>query len=148
MTSRGLIVPEIARKYGKTDLAVRHRWIQNPEWPAPIGRRGRYKEYDEQAVEAAVKKLYTRAEPEATGSPDDLLTIGEIATYTKLSNATIYSDIKRGRWRDPDKTEDGVRMWKRETVDAIVKGRRRYTKKQPPAPDDTNPSMPGSPASS
>lgn len=136
VTRRGLTVPEIARRYGRAETTIRHSWTQHPQWPEPIGKRGRYKEYDADAVESVVARLFSRTEPDSADEPDteqpiaadpnELLDVAAIATYTHLSASTIRSDISRNRWPAPDDETDGTKTWKRSTVEAIMKKRRAY----------------------
>lgn len=129
VTLRGIIAPEIAERYGRAVHTVTQTWRKHPDWPAPIGKRGRWAEYDADQVDEVVRRLFIREPPASEGGPDDLLTINEIVDYTGLARGTIDADISRGRWRDPDDTEHGVKRWKRSTVDAIMKSRRGYQRR-------------------
>lgn len=121
-----LTAPEIAEKYGREVSTVAHTWRNHPDWPPAAGRRGRWAEYDAQAVDDVVRTHLLRPAPRPRGRPDDLLTIAQIADYVGLARGTIDSDISRGRWRRPDDTRHGVKRWRRATVDAIMEGRRAY----------------------
>ena len=121
----GLIAPEIAERYGAALSTVQRQWKVHPEWPPATGRRGRWSEYDAVAVDAAVRRLFARLELTTEGDPDDELTVAEIAAYTGLSESTIRSDVSRGRL--PQGIErDGVKLWKRRTIDTAMAGRRAY----------------------
>ncbi|PZG47463.1 hypothetical protein C1I98_13410 [Spongiactinospora gelatinilytica] len=122
----GIIAPEIAEKYGRALATVQKTWTRHPDWPKPRGRRGRWAEYDADAVDALVNRLFLRPAPAAEGSPDDLLTIAQIAVHTGLARGTIDADISRGRWPAPDEIEHGVKRWRRSTVDAVLSKRRGY----------------------
>ncbi|WUI00223.1 hypothetical protein OHR68_43275 [Spirillospora sp. NBC_00431] len=126
VTRPALIAPEIAERYGRATSTVQRVWTQHPEWPAPVGKRGRWNTYDAEQVDQLVRRAFLRDEPARAGDPDDLLTVNEIADYTGLSPATIRADISRDRWRDPDETRDGVKRWRRSSVDQIIKSRRSY----------------------
>ncbi|MGP3914327.1 helix-turn-helix transcriptional regulator [Nonomuraea sp. 10N515B] len=126
VSGKGLIPPEIAERYGRSLETVRDTWRKHPDWPAPIGRRGRWAEYDAAAVDQLVRRLWVRPELPSEGNPDDLLTINEIVEYTGLARGTIDADISRGRWREPDEVEYGVKRWRRSTVDDVMSKRRGY----------------------
>jgi predicted DNA-binding transcriptional regulator AlpA len=121
-----VIAPEIAERYGRELSTVQRQWMASSVWPAAVGKRGRWNVFDADAVDRIVREHFIR--PTATaGRPDDLLTVAEIAEYTGLSASTIRSDISRGRiQRDPDDESDGVKRWRRATIDAAMAGRQRY----------------------
>ncbi|MBL1107999.1 hypothetical protein JK361_25995 [Streptomyces sp. 5-8] len=121
----GLITPEIAEQYGVSTHTVSKTWAQHPDWPAPVDRRGRYKEYaatdiadfvrehiERQAVTLEPERLYTAQQLEDAG-------IG-------IKAGTIRADLTRSRWPEPDDTEHGVNRWKGETVMVAMTGRRGY----------------------
>ncbi|MFE5258255.1 hypothetical protein [Streptomyces coelicoflavus] len=127
-----LITPEIATRYDVSIHTVTKTWSAHPEWPAPVDRRGRYKEYDAQAVADFVRqhvdrqavalerrRLYTAQQLEAAG-------IG-------IKASTIRADLSRSRkpgqprrWPEPDDTSDGVNRWYGETVTTTLTARRGY----------------------
>ncbi|MFI8531079.1 hypothetical protein ACIGMX_12600 [Streptomyces aquilus] len=120
-----LIAPEIAAAYDVSPHTVRASWSQHPDWPAPVGKRGRYKEYaaedvaafvrdhiERQAVTLEPRRLYTAQQLEAAG-------IGVTA-------GTIRADRTRGRWPEPDDTENGVNRWLGATATKALQGRRGY----------------------
>jgi len=127
-STRGVIIPEIAERYGRSPATIQKHWTRHPEWPEPIGRRGRWLEYDADAVDKVVHRLFIRTTG-TDGSPDDLLTVAEIAEYTGLKPTTIRSDISRGRWPEPDEVAHGVKLWRRATVDAVMAHRRIYPRR-------------------
>jgi hypothetical protein len=132
VAKRRTIAPEIAERYGRAVATVTGTWRKHPDWPAPIGKRGRWAEYDAEAVDQVVRRLFVRAAPPAEGDPDDLLTIADIVTYTGLKRGTIDADISRDRWAPPDSEEHGVRRWKRATVNQLLAGRRGYRRHAQP----------------
>lgn len=122
-----ITAPEIAAKYGRTLSTVQRQWMVREEFPAPIGKRGRWNAYDPAAVDKAVRAHFVRTVA-PVGDPDDLLTQVEIAEVTGLSASTIRADISRGRIGEPDDEKEGVKRWKRSTIAAAMAGRRRYGK--------------------
>ncbi|RBQ22168.1 hypothetical protein DP939_02415 [Spongiactinospora rosea] len=122
----GIIAPEIAEKYDRALTTVQKTWTRHPDWPKPRGRRGRWAEYDADAVDKLVRRVFLRAAPVAEGRPDDLLTIAQIADHTGLARGTIDADISRGRWPAPDEIEHGVKRWRRSTVNSALGKRRGY----------------------
>lgn len=124
VTPERLIAAEIAARYSRPLTTVQSAWMTDPAWPAPAGKRGRWNEYDAAAVDTAVRAITSR--PQLEGDPADLLTVAQIATATGLAEATIRSDISRGRWPDPDEDEHGVKRWKRSSVASVLSGRRQY----------------------
>ncbi|WP_406365267.1 hypothetical protein [Streptomyces sp. NBC_00645] len=126
-----LITPEIAEKYGVNPHTVTKTWAQHPQWPAPSGKRGRYKEYaaqdiadfvrdhiERQAVSLEPRRLYTAQELEDA----------EIG----IKAGTIRADLTRGRWPEPDDTEHGVKRWYGTTAAKALASRRGYRKAQSP----------------
>ena len=126
VNQRGITTSEIAARYGRALRTVQDVWTKHPDWPAPTGKRGRWKEYDAQAVDELVRATYLRDPTPDEGRPDDLLTIADIVEYTGLSRSTIDTDISRRRIPAADDTEGGVRRWKRSTIDAVLSKRRGY----------------------
>ncbi|WP_280246720.1 hypothetical protein [Nocardia abscessus] len=127
----GIIAPEIAARYGRELSTIQRQWMVRPEWPASIGKRGRWNEYDAAEVEQVVRAHFVRAAtPASEGGPDDLLTVAQIAEYTGLAEATVRADISRGRInRQADDDSEGVKRWRRSTIDAAMRGRRRYARR-------------------
>ena len=121
----GMIVPEIAAAYGRSPNTVSKIWTQHPDWPAPAGRRGRYKEYDREAVAAWV---HQHAERQAADlEPDRLYTAQQLEEAgAGITAGTIRSDLSRGRWPAPDDQEHGVKRWLGSTATAALQNRRPY----------------------
>src|SRR3546814_19977134 len=103
-------VADIAARTGRPLSTVRNTWTRHPEWPAAVGRRGRWVTYDpadidawltdhieRQAVTLEPARLYTARELEASG-------IG-------ITAATIRADRSRDRWPAPDNPEGGPNRW-------------------------------------
>lgn len=125
-----LTAPEIAERYGRSVSTIQTKWTQRDEWPAPVGRRGKWKEYDAAEVADVVQRLYGREGATTKGKPGDLLTVAEIAAYTGLSASTVRADISRGRIKhEPDDESTGVKRWRRDTIDAAMATRRGYRRK-------------------
>ncbi|NJP93926.1 hypothetical protein HCN51_31580 [Nonomuraea sp. FMUSA5-5] len=131
---RRIIAPEIAERYGRALTTVTGTWRNHPEWPKPVGRRGRWAEYDADQVDAVVRGHLLRTPPAPAANPDELLTIAQIVEVTGLKRGTIDGDISRGRWPEPDDQEYGVKRWKRGTVDQVMAGRRGYRRRAPEEP--------------
>ncbi|MFF2553321.1 helix-turn-helix transcriptional regulator [Nocardia sp. NPDC058058] len=126
--NRRVIAREIADAYGRAVTTVQQQWMTSDLWPPVVGKRGRWHEYDFADVDAVVREHFLR-DHQVGGNPDDLLTIAEISEYTGLAPATVRADISRGRIkRDPDDYADGVKRWKRSTIEAAMKGRRKYSR--------------------
>ncbi|MFB7597243.1 hypothetical protein [Streptomyces sp. NPDC056160] len=122
---RRLIASEIAEKYGVSIHTVTKTWPGREGWPGNTGKRGRYKEYDADAIDAFVRKhvdrqavalearrLYTAQELEAAG-------VG-------ITAGTIRADLTRNRWPEPDSTDDGVNRWYGATATTALAHRRSY----------------------
>lgn len=124
-----LTAPEIAERYGRALSTIQTNWTQRDEWPAPVGRRGKWKEYDAAEVAAVVKRLYGREGNTGKGKPGDLLTVAEIADYTGLAASTVRADVSRGRIGAADDESTGVKKWRRDTIDAAMATRRGYRRK-------------------
>jgi uncharacterized protein YjcR len=120
-----MIAPEIAETYGVNPHTVRTTWTQHPHWPAPAGKRGRYKEYDADAVAAFVREHVERHAVEL--EPTRLYTAQDLeAAGVGITAATIRAYRSRGRWPDPDNTDHGVNRWLGSTAAKALEGRRRY----------------------
>lgn len=122
---RGIIAPEIAEQYGRSLHTVTKSWMQHPDWPEPIGRRGRYNEYDTAAVESFIRDHIQRQA--VALEPERLYTAGQLADAgAGITAATIRADRSRGRWPAPDDTAHGVARWYGATAAAALAGRRTY----------------------
>lgn len=126
MVSReqGMIAPELAEKYGRS-LATVRRWMTSDVWPTHSGKRGRWLEFDPAVVDEVYREHFGR-EVTSKGDPDELLTQSQIAEHTGLAPGTVRADISRGRLGEPDEDENGVKRWKRSTIDGTMAGRRTY----------------------
>ncbi|MGW3442192.1 hypothetical protein [Streptomyces sp. NPDC001076] len=124
----GMIAPEIAEHYGVGIHTVTKTWAQHEAWPAPAGKRGRYKEYDAAAVDTFVRKHIRRQavhlEPERLYTAQQLEDAG-----IGITAGTIRADLARARWPEPDDDENGVNRWKGKTVTAVMATRRGYRRK-------------------
>ncbi|MEV5368990.1 hypothetical protein [Streptomyces albogriseolus] len=122
---RRLITPEIAAEYDVSPHTVTKSWSQHTAWPAPVGKRGRYKEYDAQDVAAFVRDHVHRQAPAL--EPRRLYTAQDLeAAGIGITAGTIRADLSRGRWPEPDDTTGGVNRWTGTTVTATLANRRGY----------------------
>ncbi|MEU3400834.1 helix-turn-helix transcriptional regulator [Streptomyces filamentosus] len=124
----GVTFAEIAAHYGLSPryVAENTRWGRHPDWPTSTGKRGRSNEYDPHQVDAFVQTHHHRPAPALT--PDRAYTLTEIAAATGLATDTLYADISRNRWPQPDQTApDGTRLWLGSTITRTLTSRRRYT---------------------
>ncbi|OYP17040.1 hypothetical protein CFC35_23120 [Streptomyces sp. FBKL.4005] len=121
----GLIVPEITERYGVSPDTVRTVWARHREWPGPAGKRGRYKEYDAQAVADFVRKHIERQAVEL--EPRRLYTAQQLEDAgIGIKAGTIRADLTRGRWPEPDDAEHGVKRWYGQTAMTAMTSRRSY----------------------
>jgi predicted DNA-binding transcriptional regulator AlpA len=119
-----LIVPEIAQRYGRSEHTVAKEWRPHPAWPAPVGKRGRWLEYDEQDVVDFVAQHVDR--PAVRLEPRRLYTAREIEAATGIKAATIRADQNRDRWPAPDDTSSRAHRWTGATVNKVIADRRGY----------------------
>lgn len=120
-----LITPEIAERYDRSKDTVRKQWMRHPDWPAPVGKRGRYKEYDEAAVADWVGEHAQRQEVKL--EPRRLYTAQQLEQAgVGVKAGTIRADVSRGRWPAPDDTEHGVSRWYGSTAMRALSGRQAY----------------------
>jgi len=122
-----MINPEIAEMYGVSIHTVTKTWAQHPQWPTSVGKRGRYKEYDAQAVATFVRDHIERQAVDL--EPRRLYTAPELeAAGIGVTAGTIRADLTRGRWPEPDDTAHGVNRWYGSTAAAALTKRRSYRK--------------------
>ncbi|MFD4392876.1 hypothetical protein [Streptomyces sp. NPDC058495] len=127
----GVTFAEIAAHYGLSPryVAENPRWGRHPDWPARTGKRGRFAEYDPGEVDRFVQTHHHRPTPDL--EPGRAYTLTEIAAATGLAADTLYADVSRNRWPQPDETTpDGTRMWYGSTVARTLANRRRYTSRR------------------
>lgn len=125
-----LIAPEIADRYSRALNTVQKQWTQRPDWPDPVGKRGRWKEYDARQVADYVEKHFARDITHAA-DPDALLTVNDIAALADVTARTIRSDMSRRRLilGDPDDTTGGVKRWRADKVEQALQSRTiRYSR--------------------
>ncbi|MEV7796294.1 hypothetical protein AB0O68_30570 [Streptomyces sp. NPDC087512] len=109
---------------------VRKTWSTHPSRPAPVDKRGRYKEYDAQAVADLVREHVDRQA--VTLEPRRLYTAQQLEDAgIDIKVATIRAGLSRSRkpgqprrWPEPDDTSDGVNRWYGETVTTALTTRR------------------------
>jgi uncharacterized protein YjcR len=116
-----MILPEIAAAYGRKEATIRW-WRTTYDWPAPTGKRGRWDEYDPDAVAAAVRAILSI--PANDGDPAELLDVVQAAAEAGIKPATIRGYISRGHWPAPDDEDHGVKRWRRDTVRAEMTARK------------------------
>ncbi|MEV5163861.1 hypothetical protein AB0K66_04430 [Streptomyces werraensis] len=122
---RRLITPEIAAEYDVSPHTVTKSWSQHTAWPTPVGKRGRYKEYDAQDVDNFVRNHVRRQAPAL--KPRRLYTAQDLeAAGIGITAGTIRADLSRGRWPNPDDTTGGVNRWTGTTATQALEGRRNY----------------------
>ncbi|MFF9215609.1 hypothetical protein [Streptomyces viridosporus] len=120
-----LITPEIAETYGVSIHTVTKTWARHPAWPAPTGKRGRYKEYAAQDITAFVRDHIERQAPAL--EPTRLYTARELEDAgIGITAGTIRADLTRNRWPTPDDTTGGVNRWAGATATQALEGRRSY----------------------
>ncbi|XUL91015.1 hypothetical protein ACQ86D_33940 [Streptomyces galilaeus] len=126
-----LINPEIADTYGVSLHTVTKTWAQHPDWPDPVGKRGRYKAYDRQAIADFVRDHIERQA--VTLEPRRLYTAQDLeAANIGIKAGTIRADLTRDRWPEPDDTDNGVNRWYGATVTRALDGRRGYHRAKQP----------------
>jgi hypothetical protein len=119
----GITPAEIAAKYQRSEHTVADYWAVHPEWPAPVGKRGRAAEYDPDAVEAVVRRLFLH-DP-ADIAPGKLYTVAEAAEVLGIKPGTVRSAKSRGRWPAADEVRDGVELWSGRTLAGVAATRAR-----------------------
>ncbi|WP_018385275.1 hypothetical protein [Wenjunlia vitaminophila] len=135
---------EIAARHGRSYDTVRNKWSRHPDFPAPVGKRGRSLEYDTQAVDRWVQAEKGRPAPDL--EPARLYTAQDLEVAgVGITAGTIRADLARGRWPKPDHTTGGNR-WRGATVIKHLAGRRAKTTPTKPQRKDT-PVPPASPRS-
>ncbi|MFH0246418.1 hypothetical protein ACGRHY_29255 [Streptomyces sp. HK10] len=133
---RGLIAPEIAETYNRSRHTVTKEWTRHPAFPAPLPqRRGRYHEYDSEAVAVFVREHVARQA--VALEPDRLYTARQLEEAgVGIKAATIRADLSRSRgggprrWPEPDDTGHGVNRWYGRTVARALETRQGYRRKK------------------
>lgn len=100
--------------------------------PQPTGKRGRWHEYDPDAVNAAVRAILALpAEDDA--DPAELLDTRQAAAEAGVAWATLRSYISRGvkYWPAPDSEDNGVKRWRQNTVGAAMAAKRPNKRRRP-----------------
>lgn len=120
----GITIPEIAAKYDRDRATVSRKWARHTLWPEPVGRRGRFLEYDAAAVDQVVRSHLVRDEIDV--EPRRLYTTKEAAEALRVSYATVRSYISRDLFPTPDDVRDGVKLWRGSTLDQYNSGRRAH----------------------
>ncbi|MFE5868789.1 hypothetical protein ACFQ6V_09060 [Streptomyces roseifaciens] len=122
----GETVAEIADRHSCSVPTVK-RWTRHPQWPAPLGKRGKWYEYDPAAVDAWVQDY--RSRPAVDLEPKRLYTVQQLQDAgAGVTASTISADLSRGRWPEPDSTDGGTNRWYGSTVTAVLSKRRGYRK--------------------
>lgn len=121
-------VADIARLYRRSARVVREKWVRTDAWQSTVrvvGKRGRWRLYDADDVEAFARQRVWLPPRDTDVPPGRLLDQAAIAEYTGIDISAVWSDVSRGRLGEPDDTRDGVRRWKRSTVDEHLWARQR-----------------------
>lgn len=129
-----LTLPDVARKYGRP-LATVRQWRYSYDWPEPRGTRGKWQEFDEDAVDQAVRAILALPDAGDGADPGELLGMKRAAAEAGISYGTLRSYVSRspGRyWPLPDDEKDGVKRWKRSTVRAYMAARRPRASRRAP----------------
>ncbi|MGK5728943.1 hypothetical protein [Streptomyces sp. URMC 124] len=126
VTPEGETVAEIADRHSRSVPTVK-RWTQHPKWPAPLGKRGKWYEYDPAAVDAWVQEHHAR--PAVDLEPTRLYTAQQLEDAgIGITATSIQSDLSRGRWPAPDAEDGNVKRWLGASVIATLFRRRPYRK--------------------
>lgn len=125
-TLNGETYAEIAARHGRAVTTVRNQWARHPQWPEPIGRRGRHLIFDPAAVDQVIADHIER--PTAALEDRRLYTAREIEEATGISAATIRADRSKGRWPEPDDDSGRAHRWYGATVTQLLAERRSYRK--------------------
>lgn len=120
---------EIAARHGRAETTIRNQWARHPEWPKPIGKRGRNLIFDPAAVDKAIAEHIER--PAAQLEARRLYTAREIEALTGVTAGTIRADRNRSRWPAPDDDSGRAHRWYGATVTKALTGRRGYHKTIP-----------------
>ncbi|GGJ81975.1 hypothetical protein GCM10011583_11840 [Streptomyces camponoticapitis] len=132
-TPTGETLREIAARHGRAYNTLRTVWSRHPDWPEPIGKRGRSYVYDSAAVDKVVAEHFARDAVEL--EPLRLYTARQIAEATGISAATIRADQAKTRadgtprWPAPDDTSGPANRWYGKTISHAFSKRRNYQQK-------------------
>ncbi|MFB6950193.1 hypothetical protein ACFCXP_11235 [Streptomyces niveus] len=130
----GETLREIAARHGRAYDTLRTVWSRHPDWPDPLGRRGRSYVYDPAAVDKVIADHFARDTVEL--EPRRLYTARQIAQLTGISANTIRADQAKTRadgtprWPAPDDTSGPANRWYGKTIKNTVATRRSYGDKK------------------
>lgn len=130
----GETLREIAARHGRAYNTLRTVWSRHPDWPAPLGRRGRSYVYDPADVDTVIAEHFERDTVKL--EPRRLYTARQIAEATGISAATVRADQAKTRadgtprWPAPDDTSGPANRWYGKTVKNAVANRRSYGAKK------------------
>ncbi|AEW94612.1 MULTISPECIES: hypothetical protein [Streptomycetaceae] len=124
----GETFPEIAARTGRSLTTVQKGWSRHPDWPTPVGKRGRWNEYAPADVDRFIQDHIVRPAPAL--DPLRLYTAQEIHAAGGPSPSTINSERSRGNWPPADDTTGRAHRWYGQTVAAALKGRRAYQRSE------------------
>jgi hypothetical protein len=123
-TPNGETYAEIAARHGRAETTIRNQWARHPQWPEPIGKRGRHLIFDPATVDQVISDHIER--PTAALEDRRLYTAREIEQATGITAATIRADRSKGRWPEPDDRSGRAHRWYGATVTRVLTGRRGY----------------------
>ena len=125
----GETVAEIAERYGVDITTVRNKWTPHPDWPASVGKRGRWPVYDPAEVDRWHTTRSARQSP--TLQPERLYTAAEIEAATGITAATIRSAQSRGFWPQPAGKSGRANAWTGAAINEVLQTRRAYHRHDP-----------------
>lgn len=117
----GVTAADIAERYRRSESRVRSYWIPHPDWRDRVRVLGRTENgaplYHAGDVHELLRDWVWLPPADPNIPPERLLTLREVAEYTGISYGTVRSDESKGKLGPPDDVREGVRRWRRDTID-------------------------------
>ncbi|MFE3202206.1 hypothetical protein [Embleya sp. NPDC059237] len=120
-----LTTTEIATKYGRSIHTVQTEWTQDPRWPEPVGKRGKWFLYDAEEVDRVVREHFGRSVKGLV--PGGLYTLQEAADALGTTYGALRSHKSRNKplYEPADDDKGGVDRWYGARLEKIHARRRR-----------------------
>ncbi|MFF3622346.1 helix-turn-helix transcriptional regulator [Streptomyces sp. NPDC002467] len=112
-------ITEIAARYGRAPATIRTQWAQEPDWPAPVGRRVNAHLYDPADVDDWLARRI-QGPIAVDWIPEGLYSLRDIAAATGLPLSTLRSRVQVDLLPPADDTSGRPHLWFGSTIAAAM----------------------------